>query len=152
MSYEIRIQDVPSRVVDFSKRSAKVDFFVNDSSGPHGRESLSERLNRDTTTFLACRIDGERALLNVAHIAYVELLAPALRLLELEEVGARRENVELELVTSEVLRGRIHFEAREEDRLSDLLNSGGARFLLLTDGETTLYVQRDAIQRVRFTS
>jgi|GEM_PF-6048987 len=152
MSYEVRIQTVPARVVDFAKNSMKVEFFVAESSGPWGRESLSERLNRETTTFLACRIDDERELLNVSHIAYVEMLTEPLKLSELDEIGARSEEVQLELVTDEIVRGHVRFEAREEDRLSDLLNSGGGRFLLLSDGERTLYVQRDAIRRVRFTS
>ena len=68
---------------------------------------------------------------------------------ELQINGAVHSDVELELDCGELLSGELIYEAPPgTDRVSDLLNSRAARFLLLVSGQRTLCVRRDAVARI----
>jgi len=113
-------------------------------------ESVADRLNDPKTRFLPCEIDGESQLVRLSSISYVVMTEPPPELESLENVGATRSPAELWLKSKDRLNGDLLYEAeRGEERVSDMLNRIGSRFLILVDGETTYFVQREAIDRVR---
>ncbi len=66
-----------------------------------------------------------------------------------DEVGARHTHVRLELCCGETVEGELVYEApATTDRVSDLLNDRAPRFVLLAGDGRTLFVRRDAIDRV----
>ena len=112
-------------------------------------ETLSAKLSDQRLRFLPVG-DGHRVrLVRSRWIAYLEVAGAPGEIAELEAVGARREPVEMELVTGETLRGDLIFlPPSGNNGVFDLLNAPGDRFLILVDAERTRYVQREALTRV----
>ncbi len=114
------------------------------------RETLDDRLNDLSTSFLPAEVDGKMEMLHLSWIHYVELDAELPEIARLDQLGAMRENVAIRLVSGEELRGEvIYILPPERRRLSDLLNSRDWRFLLLVGDGKAYYVNRDAVASVR---
>ncbi len=112
-------------------------------------ESVWDRINDPDTWFLPCEIDGESQLVRLSSISYIVMTEPPPEVESLDSVGAIRAPAELWLKSNDRLKGELLYEAeRGEERVSDMLNRRSGRFLVLVAGETTYFVQCDAIDRV----
>lgn len=152
MDLTIQVERVAASVVDRNGRSSDLVFFVHTVS-PHlfAAETVADRLNDPETSFLPCEAEGHTELVRLSSLCYVEIHGLAPEIERLEEIGAARTRVELELDCGDSLAGELVYETPPTtDRVSDLLNSRATRFVLLADGDRTLFVRRDAIARVRF--
>lgn len=111
---------------------------------------MGDRLNDKATEFLPAEIKGKTELVRVSWIAYIEMSAESPEIAHLEQLGARRTTVSLRLVTGEKLYGEVlYIMPPDRSRISDLLNAGDWRFLLLDVKEKVCFVHRDAIATVR---
>jgi hypothetical protein len=81
----------------------------------------------------------------------VEALAPLPELDRFDQLGAVRQAVEVDLAGGGTLKGELVYSRPPgSQRVSDLLNAGAERFLLLIDeAARALYVRRDELLRVR---
>jgi hypothetical protein len=151
MSYAIEVARVPIRLRTLRGENIDATVFVRPVGHADFRpESVGDRLNDPDTRFLPCKIDGESQLVRLSAISYVVMTEPAPEVESLQAVGAIRSPAELWLKSNDRLSGDLLYEAkRGEERVSDMLNRSGRRFLVLVDGQTTYFVQRDAIDRVR---
>ena len=150
MDLTVQVERVAATVVDRKGRSSELAFFLHTVS-PHlfATETVFERLNDPDCRFLPCEIGGRTELIRLSSLSYVEVHGLAPEIERLEEIGAVRTRVELELDCGDSLAGELVYEAPPNaDRVSDLLNRRATRFLLLVSGERTLFVRRDAIARV----
>ena len=138
-------------IVDRKGRSSELVFFLHTVS-PHlfATETVADRLNDREIRFLPCEAEGRTELIRLSSVSYVEIHGLAPEIERLEEIGAVRRKVELDLDCGDSLAGELIYEAPPNtDRVSDLLNSRATRFLLLAIGARTLFVRRDAVARVR---
>lgn len=149
---QIEVARESVRVVTRGGAKFLAEVYVHQASDLHpGTETLLDRLNHPHERFLPCRVGGRKELLHLAQIAMIEQDAKPPELEALDDLGAQHEAAEVELVTGQVLRGDLVYLApAERRRISDLLNQPKDTFLLMTIGETTRYVHRGAIVRVRF--
>ncbi|HVS12703.1 MAG TPA: hypothetical protein VMV46_02170 [Thermoanaerobaculia bacterium] len=150
MSFVIETRAAPLRIVLFDGRAIDCTLFLHlRAEGGSGHQRVSDRLNDRRTSFLPVRV-GEAV--ELVHLAWVAYAASPDRgeIEEQESLGARRESVELEVVGGKRLAGELLQMGRPGfERVSDVLNDGGDRFLLVWSGAETLYVQRSAIVSVR---
>lgn len=140
------------RICDLRGERFEAEIFLHEAGDRRpGPETLEDRLNDPQTRFMPCRIDDEVHLLHLDRIAWVEEDGTSPRAAEMLEMDAARTPVELTLTFGEVVRGDLVYllpEARR--RPSDALNLSGDPFLLLVTPESTRYVHRAAVLRVRF--
>lgn len=140
------------RVCDLRGERFEADIFLHeDSNRRPGPETLEDRLNDPQTRFMPCQIAEEVHLVHLDRIAWVEEEGTSPRTAELLEMDAARTPVELTLTFGEVVAGDLVYllpEARS--RPSDALNLSRDPFLLLVTPESTRYVHRAAVLRVRF--
>ena len=151
MDLTIQVERVAASVVDRQGRTHERVFFLHTVS-PHlfATETVADRLNDPDTRFLPSEVDGRTELIRLSSLSYVEVHGLAPEIGRLEEIGAARTPVELELDCGISLAGELVYEAPPTtNRVSDLLNARATRFLLLATGERTLFVRRDAVSRVR---
>lgn len=151
MSYAIEVGRVTASIVDRRGQRFEAAVFLHTVS-PHlfAAETVADRLNDPEIEFLPCEIEGRTELLRLAAICYVELAETAPEVERSDEVGAVHARVRLELCCGETLEGELIYEAPAfTDRVSDLLNDRPPRFVLLASNGRTLFVRRDAIDRVR---
>lgn len=151
MDYTIQVDRVEASIVDRSGKASAATFFVHTVS-PHqfATETVADRLNEPDVGFIPCEVAGRTELVRLNSISYVEIHGPAPEIKRLEEIGAARTAVQVEMDCGESLDGELVYESPPTtDRVSDLLNSRGDRFLLLACQDRTLFVRRDAITRVR---
>lgn len=146
--------DVSRITVDLSTLAGErrqADFFVPVSEGmtsPSAR--LAHQLNDPQIEFLPCRIGDQTVLLRIDSITSVEIGPQIAELTELEEVGTISHGVELQLANGEKLDGALLVEGSEYAcRVSDHLNRGAGRFLLLRTDDAVIYVNRAAVTSVR---
>jgi hypothetical protein len=141
---------VSTRVVSISGDSRDVDVFLGPAQHRHHEiETLGERLNSRGLQFLPVALGEKVELLQLDYIADVQLEGSAPDLERLEEIGAAREAVTVHLSTGETLRGELVCAMpRENDRVSDMLNSSGQQFLLLVESGRCHYLNRKAVVRV----
>ena len=151
MTYAIDVARIPIQLRTLSGEDIDATVFVHPVGHADYRpESVGDRLNDPDTRFLPCEIDGESQLVRLSSISYLVMTEPPPEIDSLETVGATRSPAELWLKSSDRLKGDLLYEAeRGEERVSDMLNRTGSRFLILTDEEATYFVQCDAIDRVR---
>jgi len=151
MTYTIDVARIPIRLRTLLGEDIDATVFVHPVGHADYRpESVGDRLNDPDTHFLPCEIDGESQLVRLSSISYVVMAEPPPELVSLETVGATRSPAELWLKSNDQLKGDLLYEAeRGEERVSDMLNRTRSRFLVLVNGETTYFVQRDAIDRVK---
>ncbi len=151
MDLTIQVERVAASIVDRKGRSSEIVLFLHDAS-PHlfATETIADRLNDPNVGFLPCEAAGRTELIRLSSLSYVEIHGLPPEIERLQEIGAVRKRVELELDNGDSLAGELMYEAPPStDRVSDLFNSRAPRFLLLTSGERILFVRRDAVARVR---
>ena len=151
MDLTLQVDRVAASVVDRRGRSSDVVFFLHTVS-PHlfATETVADRLNDPEARFLPGEVAGRTELIRLSSLSYVEIHGLPPEFERLQEIGAVRRPVELELDCGDTLAGELVYEAPPTtDRVSDLLNSRASRFLLLAIADRTLFVHRDAIARVR---
>lgn len=151
MSLEIKVTRLAARMVDVEGRQTDAAFFLH-SVGLHAtrEESLGERLNEDGCRFLPCDVDGKKRLVSVGRIAYIEIAGSTADLDDHEQAGAHHTPFDALLVTGEHLSGElVHESPPTSNRLSDVLNRPGGRFVLAVRAGHTLYLNREAIASVR---
>jgi hypothetical protein len=149
VSFAVEVQTVAVRLVG-AGLAVDGEVFLHVVGGSGHPETLGERLNDLSVRFLPCRVDGRVELVRVDGISFVEARAPLPELREIEEVGAVRQQVDVELAGGYHLGGElVYTRPPGSQRVSDLLNSGAERFLLLLDGDQARYLRRDALVRVR---
>jgi hypothetical protein len=151
VSYAVEVHPLPVRLHTRDGGAVEVEVFLH-TVGESGRpETLGDRLNDPHLRFLPCRVAGRVELVHLERLVFVEALAPLPELQELEEVGAVRQPVEVDLADGRSLRGTlVYSRPAGSQRVSDLLNAGNERFLLLVEAAArTLYVRRDELLRVR---
>lgn len=151
MSLALEVREAPLRVVGRDGREIVASLFLHEVGERGGRpESIGERLNDRAARFVPLRRGADVELTNLEWIAFV---AAAGRLPEAdarEAAGARRAAVEIEIGDGAKLAGElVYSRPAGSARVSDLLNAGDERFLLLLTADETLFVHRDAIVRVR---
>lgn len=151
MDYSIDVSRTPIRLKTLTGEEIDATVFVHPVGHADYRpESVGDRLNDPDTKFLPCEIDGESQLVSLSSISYAVMTEPVPEVESLETVGATHSQVELWLKSSDRLKGVLLYEAeRGEERVSDMLNRTENRFLVLTDGSTTYFVLRDAVDRVK---
>lgn len=141
---------LPVRLIFLWGEAIDAALYLRDTASPSGdREGLGVRLNEPEVSFLPFSTESRTELVRVAAVAYVEHPDKLPEVTQLERLGAIAHPVETELMTGEILRGELlGFGSPDRPRLSDLLNSEDT-FLPFLAGERTLYVNRDAMARVR---
>lgn len=147
----LKVERVAASVVDRKGRRSELVFFLHTVS-PHlfASETLADRLNDAETEYLPCETDGHTELLRLGSLSYAEIQGQAPEIDRLEEIGATHARVELELDCGDTLAGELIYEAPPTAaRVLDLFNSRATRFVLLVNGDRTLFVHRDAITRIR---
>ena len=151
MDLTLQVERVAASIVDRKGRSSDLVFFLHTASPHHfATETVADRLNDPAARFLPCEIADQTELIRLSSLSYVEIHGLPPEMERLQEIGAVRRPVEIQLDCGETLAGELVYEAPQTtDRVSDLLNSNAARFLLLAIGDRTLFVRRDAIARVR---
>ena len=152
MSLALATFGAPLRFVELDGRATEGTLYLHIAGGRAAQpETIVDRLNEPGTSFVPLKVDGTIELLHLAWIAYVACPGRPPEVAAREEVGARRERVELELVGGETWRGELLYTLPAgHSRVSDLLNSPGERFLMLLTPSETLFVHRAAIVRARF--
>ncbi len=148
----VAVTPLAVRVTDLEGRSFRTEIFLHEESQRRaGPETLEDRLNDPDGRFLPCRIDGETQILHLDRVAWMERDGVAPEVVRRQEMQARRTPVELVLTTGERLEGDlIYLQPETRSRPSDALNRSDAPFLLLPAHDTTRYVHRTAVLRVRF--
>jgi len=149
--YTIDVYRLPVRLVTLAGSSFEGKLFLR-SEGEHhlGPETVRERLNDPEATFLPCEIGERVELVRLTGLAYVEHWGPLPEVEAEEEMGAERPSVEMLLDSGEVLAGTlVYILPPERHRVLDHLNSPNLRFFVLRRGEATLYINRQAVLRVR---
>lgn len=151
MDYSIDVQRTPIRLKTLNGEEMDATVFVHPVGHADYRpESVGDRLNDPDTEFLPCEIDGESQLVRLASISFAVMTGPVPEVESLETVGATHSQVELWLKSDDRLLGDLLYEAeRGEERVSDMLNRCSSRFLVLIDGQTTYFVLREAVNRVK---
>jgi len=151
MSWALEVLEAPLRVVGRDGREATASLFLH-AVGEHGGrpETIGERLNDRAARFVPLRRGGAVELTNLDWIAYVAAPGKLPEAAAQEATGARRAAVELELAGGATLAGELLYaRPAGSARVSDLLNAGEERFLLLVTAEETLFVHRAAVVRAR---
>jgi hypothetical protein len=148
--YRVSVSDFSACMVLLNGDCFEASFYLRLSSAyGYGRETLGERLNDSNNLFLACKVDDEVQLLQLASIAYIQVRGSLPEAEYREHVGASRQRATLTLKTGETLAGEfLSILPPSRSRVSDLLNSPEERFLLFFTEGSSLYVNRDAIVRV----
>lgn len=147
----VEVTRLPILLVTLGGERFEVEVFLHSGSDLHpGPETLGDRLNHPDGRFLPCECNGRVELFNRGRVAYVEHAGELPETARLDEVGAERVAAEIVLVSGETLTGELlYLLPHERRRVSDLFNRSERSFLLLTGAETTRYVNREAILRVR---
>ena len=147
----MQMQKAPVRLVLLNGTELRGDLFLHATADEAGRtETIGARLGAEGACFLPLAHEGRVQLIRTNWIAYLEVAGTPPEIAELEEIGANRATVALELVTGETLCGDLlYLPPPGTNRVSDVLNATGPKFLLLVVGGLTRYVQRDALARVQ---
>jgi hypothetical protein len=150
-AYALQVLPIPTRLFDFSDEALEARIFVRTAREHRpGPEDLMDRLNDPDTRFIAADTDDGMQLLHLGWISHIERSGRAPEVDKHEEEGCCRPEVEIDMIGGATLKGRmLYVLPAGSRRVSDLLNASGQRFLLLYDGETTRFVNREAVLRVR---
>lgn len=148
--YRIGVAGLMTNVFLSNGDSFAASFYLR-LTGSYGsaRESLGERLNDPDTAFLACKVEQQVQLVNLAWISYIQVAGALPEVEYREQVGATRHQARLLLRNGDELLGEfLSLMPSSRARVSDILNSSGERFLLFLVPGATCYVNRDAVERV----
>ena len=148
--FVLEAQRAPAVVLDLAGREREGVFFLRTGGAPRYVESLPDLLNDEEKRFLPFETGGGIEFLPVEAMVAVGFQLPAEEILLLDEVGALRGALEIELVTGRTLTGALVSEAPESARrLSDVLNFVRTRFMTLLADDRAWAVRLGAILRVR---
>jgi len=148
--FALEAQRMPATVLDLAGREREGEFFLRSGGVPAHRERLIDLLNDEEKRFLPFATGGGIEFLPVDAMVAVGFRLPAEDFLLLDEVGALRSALEIEMVTGRTLSGVLVHEAPESARrLSDVLNFARTRFVTLLAADRAYAVRLGAILRVR---
>jgi len=149
-AFRVDVVEVVAWIALMDGSAVQVSFFLKPGSREgHGPDCLSARLNDTTVQFIVVRCAGEITLMNADAIAYIGIAGEDPELEFRLGVGAARRAARVRLRSGEELAGDfLSIMPPDRSRLSDLLNERGERFLLLTSGGCTYFINRNAIQQV----
>jgi hypothetical protein len=147
----VAVEALPVGVVTLDGARTDALVYLHTTSGRHsGPETLGERLGGNRGPFLPCKVADGTQLFNIDQVAVFDCPPDLPEIEELDELPAFRFAATLELVNGEQLAGELRYLLPPSGcRLSDLLNAADQRFLLLTGGDRSYYVNRRAVVRVR---
>lgn len=151
MDYAIDVKRTPVHLKTLAGEEIDASAFVHPVGHADYRpESVGDRLNDPEAEFLPCEVEGEKYLVRLESLSYVVSAGSVPEIETMDTVGAIHTEVELWLRSGERLRGDLVYEAeRGEERVSDMLNRSQSRFLVLTDGDSTYFVLRAGVDRVK---
>jgi hypothetical protein len=146
----VAVDSLAVEVVTLDGARSEARIFLHAASDRHlGPETLGERIDGRASQFLPCEVDGHLELVNLDHVAYLGCPADLPELASLDELASFRAGATLDLASGERLAGELRYRLPpSSSRISDLLNSAERFLLLATDGRS-LYVNRNAVVRVR---
>jgi hypothetical protein len=148
--FVLAAQRMPATVLDLAGREHEGVFFLRSGGMPSRVESLFDLLNDEEKRFLPFETGDGIEFVPVDAIVAVGFQLPAEEALLLDEVGALRGELEIEVVTGRTLTGVLAHEApATARRLSDILNFVRTRFVTLLAAERAYAVRIGAILRVR---
>lgn len=137
-------------VLDVAGREREGVFFLRTGGVPSRVESLTDLLDDEEKRFLPFETGGAIEFLPVDAIAAVGFRLPAEQAMLIDEVGAVRSPLEIELVSGRAISGVLVHEAPQAARrLSDVLNFVRTRFVVLLGDDRAWAVRVGAILRVR---
>ena len=149
MSYAIEVRKAPVRIQGLRGDDFDAEVFLH-SARPHdpGVESISDRLNSGEELFIPCQTGSTFSLIRLDSIAFLESVDPSRELARVDEIGASRLAVRMELSTGARLDGHLLCQLPDGYRLSDFLNTDDSRFLLMIEGSRVLFVNKSVIDRI----
>jgi hypothetical protein len=148
--FVLEAQRAPATVLDLAGREREGVFFLRTGGAPRHVESLFDLLNDEEKRFLPFETGGAIEFIPFDAIVAVGFRLPAEEVLLLDEVGALRSALEVEVVSGRTLSGVLAHEAPPTaHRLSDVLNFVRTRFLTLLGDDRAWAVRLGAILRVR---
>lgn len=141
---------MPATVVDVTGREREGVFFLRSGGFPSHVESLIDLLNDPERAFLPFEGGDGLDLVAVDSLVFVAFELPLEEVNRLDEIGAVRVAVDVEVMTGQRLPGILVQEApASARRASDLLNLARSRFLTLLGEERAYAVRRRAVLTVR---
>lgn len=147
--FVLEAQRMPATVFDASGGEREGVFFLRSGGMPARVESLFDLLNDPAKPFLPFATADGIELVAVENLAAVRFRLPAEEASFLDEIGAGRTALEIELLTGRKLTGVLVHEAPATVRRpSDVLNFLPTRFLMLLAEDRAYAVRRGAILRV----
>jgi hypothetical protein len=148
--FVLEAQRMPATLLDAAGGERDGVFFLRSGGTPARVESLFDLLNDPAKPFLPFATDDGIEFVAVDNVVAVGFRLPEAEASFLDEIGAGRTALEIEVLTGRTLAGVLVHEAPATARRpSDVLNFLPTRFLmLLTDGRAYA-VRRGAILRVR---
>jgi len=149
--FYLEVARLPVRLVGLDGASFSAQLFLHKTDDhPSGRETLGERLNRPHVRFVPFEVDGRVELVNLRWVAYVQHDQPLPEVAAHADLGGRREPVRIRLRSGELLDGDLlYLFTGDGNRVLDRVNSNAERFLLLVSGDTSRYVNVDAVASLR---
>lgn len=148
--YLLEAHRTPATVVDVAGREREGVFFLRSGGIPAHVESLIDLLNDERKPFLPFDTGDGFELVAAESIVFVAFELPGEEARRLDEIGAVRAAIEVEVVTGQRLSGVLVHEAPvTAHRVSDLLNFTPTRFLTLFGEERAYAVRWRAILSVR---
>lgn len=151
MSLRLEVDQLRAHLLTVGGKTMDASLYVH-----RGAETLAppervrRRLNDPKTAFLPCEANDQSRLLQVDRIAFVAFADGVSDGALDGEAGASRTELTLELVNDRTLHGTLLFHGKPGDRASDFLNSAADRFLLVITDLGVTYVNRQAIEQIRF--
>ncbi len=146
--FVLEAQRMPATVFDASGSEREGVFFLRSGGAPAHVESLFDLLNDAGKPFLPFESGDGIELVAVENLAAVGFRLPAAEASFLDEIGAGRTALEIELLTGRRLAGVLVHEAPATARRpSDVLNFLRTPFLMLLAEDRAYAVRRGAILR-----
>lgn len=153
MSFGIASELLQVRLVPHHGEPFPAGLFVRQTGTASGEpETVLSRLNESGDAFLPVAVGDALNgldLVQLGAIDRIECTEPMPEVEHLRAIGALEEPVEILFASGDTVRGTLlMLSPRNDRRLSDLLNRSDP-FVLVVNGQRTLYVRRGAILRVR---
>lgn len=146
--YVLESRPAPATLVDAAGRERRGVFFLRAGGAPAHVESLVDLLNDEHRHFLPFESGEGLELVAVESIVSVEFELPEDEVRRLDEIGAVRTPMAIEVAGGRRLSGGlVHDAPPSARRASDLLNYLRARFLTLLAGDRAWAIRRGAILR-----
>jgi len=151
MSLRLEVDQLRARLLTVGGQTMDALLFIHRrEGGPAAPERVRRRLNDPKNSFLPCEADDESRLLQVDRIAFVAFAEGVSDGALDGEGAASRAELTLDLVTGKTIQGTLLYDGKPGDRASDFLNSSADRFLLVLSDLGVTYINRRAIEQIRF--